>query len=410
MRNSLIKLVAIFLLFIVFVSSCKKEETENTEIVIGLIIPETGAASSIGESANAAISIGLADIRQYFDDIGLDKTIRIYSEDCGTDPLQALQKLKLLKEKGVQLVIGPFSSAAVQAVKDYADQNDILIISPASVAPSLSIPGDNIYRLIPNDNNQGEAMTALLNDDSIEVLIPIIRDDLWGNELLEATTQHFTNSNGSVAPAIRYSTSSTEYSSYISQLKSDLNDALIQYSADKIGIYMLSFGEGTDILNLASSEIDLKQVKWYGGSAYAENSSLPLNIDAAAFAYNCGLHCPIFENDPAAKDKWQPLNDEIKVQIGRQPEIYALLSYDALWLATLTYLTAGSDAKTDNLITAFEYEAKNYFGATGRTVLNAAGDRVFATFEFWGIKYLLNDYSWQLVARYNNATGELDRY
>ena len=102
--------------------------------------------------------------------------------------------------------------------------------------------------------------------------------------------------------------------------------------------------------------------------------------------------------------------DKLETKIGRKPEIYALVSYDALWLATLAYLSAAPEANTDNLITAFEYEANNYFGVTGRTALNEAGDRAFATYDFWGIKYNSVEYSWEIVAKYNNATDQLSRY
>ncbi len=404
-----------FLVVLLLISvSCKKEdetrESEKTEIVIGLLIPETGAGSSTGESMNAAISIALDDIRYYLEDIGSNKTIKLHIEDSGTDTLLALQKLILLKEKGVQLVIGPYSSASVKAVKDYADENGILIISPSSVAPSMAIPGDNVYRLVPNDYSQGEAMTALLNDDSIEILIPIIRDDLWGNELLASTTQYFTSSKSNVIEAVKYPASTQNFSPFISDLNNKVVDALAQYPNNKIGVYMVSFGEGTNILHGALSETELQLVRWYGSSAYAENSSLPLNSLAAAFALDQDLSCPIFGYDDAARDKWEPLIDKIEAQIGRKPEIYALVSYDALWLATLSYLACGLNASTGKLINAFVYEANNYFGVTGRTTLNPAGDRSFATYEFWGIEYFPSDYSWELVAKYNNATGELLRY
>ncbi len=394
--------------------SCKKDceiiEDGKTEIVIGILTPATGAAASTGESSAVAIQFALEDINQYLADIGSDKTIKLIIEDTQTDTLVGLQKLMSFKEKGVQLVIGPFTSAGVKAVKDYADNNDILIISPASVATSLAIPNDNIYRLLPNDISQGAAMTALLNDDGIEMLIPIIRDDVWGDELFTTVSQQFTNSKGSVFTPVKYSTSTTDFISHIFQLKLNLLDALNQYPANKIGIYMASFGEGTEILAEATNDASLHQVKWYGSSGFAGFSSLPLNPGAAAFANDQGLPCPIFGYDDAAYDKWQPLIDKIETQIGRKPEIYALVAYDALWLATLSYLSSGLEVSTDELITAFLYEANHYFGVTGRTALNQAGDRSFATYEFWGITYNFSEYSWQVVGKYNNATGILTRY
>jgi len=414
MKLRALKTCLLFFTILIVFLSCKKDEEvkedEKNEITIGVLLPLTGAAASTGESTESAIQIALEDVNQYLTEIGSKKSVKIIIEDTQTDTVVALQKLMSLKNKGVQLVIGPYSSASVKAVKDYADQNNILVVSPSSVATSLAIPDDNIYRLVPSDNSQGQAITALLNDDSIEMIIPIVRDDLWGNELLATVSQQYTNSKNSVFAAVKYSTTTTDFISQIYQLKLNLMDALNQHPAGKIGIYMVSFGEGTDILAEATNEASLSQVKWYGSSAYAENSSLLQNTNAAAFAYGRGLPCPIFGYDDAAVDKWQPLIEKIEAEIGRKPEIYALVSYDALWLGTMAYLSTGVSVSTDKLINAFVHEANNYFGVTGRTSLNPAGDRAYAIYEFWGINFNSVDYNWSLFAKYNNATGELTRY
>jgi branched-chain amino acid transport system substrate-binding protein len=187
-------------------------------------------------------------------------------------------------------------------------------------------------------------------------------------------------------------------------------EALVQHPANTVGVYLLCYDEGTPILNLASSDDMLGQVKWYGNTAFAENKTLPLDQQAAAFASSHSCPCPVFGLDLSAKDKWQPLLNQIEVEIGRKPEVYALTSYDALWLATLSYISIGHYTDITTLKKAFVYNANNYFGVTGRTTLDDAGDRAYATYDFWGIKPVMNEFEWQIVARYDNATGELVRY
>lgn len=101
-------------------------------------------------------------------------------EDTDTDTLVAIEKYDFLKNAGVRLIVGPFTSANVKALKPLADADGILLVSPASVANSLAVAGDNVFRLIPDVNTQGEALSALLLYNSTDQHVPVVRDDLWG--------------------------------------------------------------------------------------------------------------------------------------------------------------------------------------------------------------------------------------
>ena len=84
---------------------------------------------------------------------------------------------------GIRIVLGPDSSAEVEAVKAYADENGILLISPSSTAISLAIPGDNVFRFVPDDTQQAETIATLMWEDGIRAVIPIWRGDTWGDDL-----------------------------------------------------------------------------------------------------------------------------------------------------------------------------------------------------------------------------------
>jgi len=402
--------VLLMVLSTAFYGCNKDEEVVGTNIYIGSVLPITGAGSSVGESAYAAIQLAVDDITKSFITQGIKANVAVFVEDSETDPDVAVQKISSFADLGVNICIGPYSSSSVSAVKDYADNNELLIVSPASVSTSLAIAGDNIFRLVPNDQKQAEALAALLEDDGVEVLVPLIRDDLWGNELLAATSEEFTKINGQVEGPVKYSTSADDYSAYLNEFQALVAIALDQYPTEKVGVYLVSYGESVEILNLAVQDSIFNQVKWYGSSGFAGIQTLPTDTVAAAFAEGRELLCPSFGFDPAAQDNWEPLQERLVNLLGRQPEIYAFATYDAVWLAVETYLATGEAADFNTIKQTFESKANNTLGVTGATALNEAGDRLFANYDFWGVQNQNDGFIWTVLATYNNETGTLERY
>ena len=70
---------------------------------------------------------------------GTDVTLSV--KDTATEPATALEGLTALHEEGVKLVIGPYASSQVRAVKEFADQNGIVLISPLSTSTALAVAG-----------------------------------------------------------------------------------------------------------------------------------------------------------------------------------------------------------------------------------------------------------------------------
>jgi branched-chain amino acid transport system substrate-binding protein len=64
-----------------------------------------------------------------------------------------------------------------------------VLISQGSTASSLSIAGDNIFRLVPDDTREAVAMTTMLRADGIRALIPVWRTDLGNDDLAHSVTR-----------------------------------------------------------------------------------------------------------------------------------------------------------------------------------------------------------------------------
>nr|QNO55622.1 hypothetical protein JLLEDACL_00021 [Methanosarcinales archaeon ANME-1 ERB7] len=378
-----------------FLRTPAPEVAPQPEVVLGALLPLTGALSSSGESTQAALELAVEDINEYLSSIGSKTSVRLIIEDTETDPAVALEKLQNLAGKGVKIVIGPDSSTEVEAVKTYANENNILLVSQSSTAPSLAIPGDNIFRFVPDDTHQAEAIALLMWEDGVRAVIPLWRGDVWGADLSEATEGSFEELGGTVIDGIMYSSTSEDFSAELESLSSKVSQAIAQYGdVNSVGVHLMAFEEVVPIFIQAQNDTVLSSVKWYGSDGTAMSNVLISNAHAAQFAVRLGFPNPIYG------EKCGVVKEQIQEKIGRYPEADALAAYDALWVAAKTYLAAGGTTDTEALKKALRQEAEQYTGATGWTVLNEAGDRKVGNYDFWAVQEEDGFFQWGCVARY----------
>ena len=72
-----------------------------------------------------------------------------------------MEQVKKLHANGVDVFIGPETSAELGMIKPFVDSEELLVISTSSTAPSLAVE-DSIYRLVPDDTHQGKLISLLL--------------------------------------------------------------------------------------------------------------------------------------------------------------------------------------------------------------------------------------------------------
>jgi len=397
-------------------------------VALGALLPLTGASSSLGESEDAAIKIATKDVNEYFSKSNSNTRVGLIIEDTQTNPAISLEKLKDLAAKGVRIVIGPGTSAEIQAVKDYADKNGILLVSPSSTAPSLAVPGDNIFRFVSDDTHQAQAISKKMWQDGVRVVVPMWRTDVYGNDLLNATKYNFEMLGGRVVDGVGYIPRTGDFSASLNRinfmiwdqdlrsLSLKISQAVAQYGADKVGVYLVSFDEVVPIFIEAQNEPVLSMVKWYGSDGSALNDKLVRNIEAAMFAAKTGFVNPIYGVDNNNGYKFKLIDNQIQKVIGRVPRSYAEVAYDSLWVAALTENSTGGTKDINSLKKSFLQIANSYTGITGDTSLNEAGDRKHADYDFWAIRANNgnsrnnnnNDrsvFAWGQVGRYQSNTN-----
>jgi branched-chain amino acid transport system substrate-binding protein len=409
------KLALFTILTLLFVAcnedcNCPNDNQKHT-IDIGVIIPLAGGGSSVGEGALAALEIAENEINTYMQSIISYYDFNFIVKDSETDPQVALSALKEFHQSGIRVVIGPFSSSAVAACKNFADENDMLIISPASVSHSLSIPDDNIFRMPASDSTQAIAMSQIFQyDNQNRVIFPIMRDDVWGNDLFDLTKSSFNQIGGEIAEPVIYDPDTQDFSDCLSILNDKIGQFFETSGNKKAGVYLLSYGEGVKILEKAGeySNLNSSDIIWYGSSAFANNKDLISNSAASLFALEHTFRCPVFGLMNDAEHKWSKLEQMLSNKIGRVPEVFSILTYDAMWVVTLSYLQAGHDPDFSEYKKAMIKVADLYFGATGPASFDHNGDRQLILYDIWQILRPEDTYSWIKVGQYEGVTNRIE--
>jgi ABC-type branched-subunit amino acid transport system substrate-binding protein len=395
-------------------------EGENT-ILIGALLSLTGTSSALGESTEASLRLAVDDVNNQLAKSGSSSRVGLIIEDTKTDPNVAREKIKDLASKGIRIVIGPSTGAAVAAVKEYADEHGILIVSSSSTAASLAIPNDNVFRFVPDDSHQSEALAKKMWDEGTRVVIPIWRTDVFGNSHQSLLKEKFETLGGKVVDGIGYDPPVGDFAASLHRinfivweqelkaLTSKVNDAVSQYGADKVGVYIVAYDEIVPIMIQANTHQELQSVRWYGSDGSAQNEGLIKNIEAAEFAVKTNFLNPIYRVEPS--DSFKKLEARIVEEIGRVPRSYAEVAYDEFWVAALTLSNYNGTEQDDitSLREAFINTANLYTGVTGRTELNDAGDRKYAPYDFWAVQPAHNNgtntgsFEWTNVAAYPNS-------
>jgi ABC-type branched-subunit amino acid transport system substrate-binding protein len=384
-------------------------------VKIGALLPITGVSSSLGESEGAALKIAARDINEYLFKTHSSIGIELVIEDTQTNPSVSLEKLKHLAAKGIKIVIGPATSADLKVTQDYADKNGIVLISPSSTAPSLAIKGNNVFRFVPDDTHQAQAISKLMWEDGIRVVIPFWRTDVYGNDLVTATKHSLQELGGRVADGVGYIPNTGDFAASLNRinfivwdqdlkaLDSKVNQAISQYGVDKVGVYFVAFDEIAPIFIQAQNHPVLSKVKWYGSDGSTLNNKIIRNTEAAAFAVKTGFPTPIYAVENDNDERLKHIEDQIHEQIERTPRSYASVTYDTLWVAALAENNTKGTQDVNYLKSTIVKIADSYKGITGNTSLNQFGDRKYGDYDFWAVRNsesTHDSFIWKRVGKY----------
>lgn len=373
-------------------------------IVIGVLYAVDPGDTVSTRAAAAAVAGDI--INEYFTNSGIRAQVRLEMVDTGENPAAAVAAAQAMYAKGIRIIVGPQSSAEVEAISTLPIARDMVMISYASTAPSVADPNYTLFRMAPNDIYQAEALSALFESDGIDTIIPIFVDDVYGRDLVAEVRRQFTARGGRVLAGASYLPDESPAAA--------VAQAAVQARSDVAGgrtaVLAVSLTQIAHIMAAANDSGVLNTIRWYGTDSSAMNREVLLDPEVGAFAWRTGFTASLYGEFPST------LQTELVAQLIRDrtemaPEPYALTAYDSVILAALAASEA-ADLTPASLGPALMAEAADFYGVTGRVVLDENGDRVAGSYDFWTVNSRGGSLTWSKTGTYTfepGRAGELER-
>ena len=197
------------------------DKTAQTRTVkIGVIGPFTGDTANYGE----VMKNGLAMAQRDFNKEGL--TIQLIQRDTQCDADKAKAAAEDLVQQGVIAIIGEVCSSASLGALPVANANKVLLMSPSSSSPELTIANDFFFRTNPTDTYQGVLTANLMQDKAFKKVAIMYSDESYGSGLRKVATENLQKLGLSVVADIVFKTGDTDFKAKLTEVKAAGPDAL----------------------------------------------------------------------------------------------------------------------------------------------------------------------------------------
>jgi branched-chain amino acid transport system substrate-binding protein len=369
-----------------------------TEYQIGFSLPLTGQLAEIGTQWRTVVNMAIEDLNDEVEAIGLKASFTAIVQDDKTSATEAVTTVQTLAQTGIKVIVGPAGSDQVKAAKIYADDNNVVIITPSSTTPTLAIPGDYIFRTVGSDATQSKALAATINTQGITKVILFVRNDEYGNAFADFIKDELEvyNINSVKLP---YDPSLSDYASEVSQLSS------IAETEGADGIVIVTYdSDGVNIMSHAMDDAYLTSIQWFSSEGVHGATSL-LEEDIAQFIDTVSLMGtrPLFRDNELLK----AFNEEYKNLTGRDSPVFSANLYDAIKIAGWSILKAESyDGAAIKAV--LPDVAASYYGTSGVNILDEAGDKAVQDYAVWTVSEVEGSNVFVDIGNYAGGTISLD--
>lgn len=223
---------------------------EGSGLIIGTLLPQTGSLAYLGPPEVAGVELAVKEINEAGGVLGSDVTV-VHADSSDADHAEvATQSVTDLMSQDVQVIIGAASSSVTLNVIDDITGAEIVQISPANTATSLSGYSDFYFRTAPPDTVQGSALGNLITGDGHSNIGILVFNDDYGTSLRDVVKETVEASGATVV----YGNAGEEFDPAASSFATDVT-ALMATSPD--AVVVLAFEQTKQIIpELVAAGVD----------------------------------------------------------------------------------------------------------------------------------------------------------
>ena len=395
-RKLLITLLILALTVMLGATSLAQDDMET--YVLGVALPFSGNLGTFGQDFARGVELAVSQVNAELEAAGSSIRFEIASADTENTPEGASRAVStVVQTTGAQVFVGPLTTSEVLGAKQFADENGVVIVAPASSAPAGAIPGDNIYRVIyPPDVFASKAYANIALERGHENMVVLHLDDPFGNGMNESFTANFQAGGGGEVASFAYTPGSTELSSEAAAVS-----AALAGFGDNAGFFCVCFLSGAQaFLQVAQIDPILTTVQWMGNEAMTAEEILADQGHAQTLA-NADFITVSFSSESTPLT--QIFIDDFNAMFDKDPGIFTNYAFDAANIAMLTMLAAGNDGAAVKSMLPFI--ANHYIGTAVQAYLDENGDQAIASYGLYQVSEDLS--AFDEVGAYNGNTDTI---
>ena len=338
-------------------SSSSSAKASGDSITIGTVTTNSGTAAAYGEAEVKGFELAVSEINAKGGING--KKIELESMDDKGDATEASNAYnKLAGDNNVLAVAGPTISATTAAVAPLADQSKLVTIAPAATSDSIET-GNYLFRTCFKDSYQGEvaARFAAENLKVKKVAVLYGTGDPYSSGVGEAFAKAAEKLGLEVVD--KESSSSADDTEYSAQLqKIQASGAELLYAP-----YYYSVA-GPYIIPQARSV-------GFEGYVMGPDGYDGLKLTGDKSQYNKTYYTTHYSADDNTNTKVQDFIKSYKSKNNAEPNTFAALGYDTIYMIKQAIEKAGKNATREDVRNAVA--GMTFDGVTGKFTMDKSG-------------------------------------
>ena len=338
-------------------SSSSSAKASGDSITIGTVTTNSGTAAAYGEAEVKGFELAVSEINAKGGING--KKVKLESMDDKGDATEASNAYnKLAGDNNVLAVAGPTISATTAAVAPLADQSKLVTIAPAATSDSIET-GNYLFRTCFKDSYQGEvaARFAAENLKVKKVAVLYGTGDPYSSGVGEAFAKAAEKLGLEVVD--KESSSSADDTEYSAQLqKIQASGAELLYAP-----YYYSVA-GPYIIPQARSV-------GFEGYVMGPDGYDGLKLTGDKSQYNKTYYTTHYSADDNTNTKVQDFIKSYKSKNNAEPNTFAALGYDTIYMIKQAIEKAGKNAAREDVRNAVA--SMTFDGVTGKFTMDKSG-------------------------------------
>ena len=338
-------------------SSSSSAKASGDSITIGTVTTNSGTAAAYGEAEVKGFELAVSEINAKGGING--KKVKLETKDDKGDATEASNAYnKLAGDNNVLAVAGPTISATTAAVAPLADQSKLVTIAPAATSDSIET-GNYLFRTCFKDSYQGEvaARFAAENLKVKKVAVLYGTGDPYSSGVGEAFAKAAEKLGLEVVD--KESSSSADDTEYSAQLqKIQASGAELLYAP-----YYYSVA-GPYIIPQARSV-------GFEGYVMGPDGYDGLKLTGDKSQYNKTYYTTHYSADDNTNTKVQDFIKSYKSKNNAEPNTFAALGYDTIYMIKQAIEKAGENATREDVRNAVA--GMTFDGVTGKFTMDKSG-------------------------------------